>query len=90
MEGLDRLAEALVIPDRDHMRAVGDRYYKDGVLAFLAKTSCFLLLFIWVRWTLPRFRFDQLMALGWKVMLPLALANVLVTGTFVSLGVDLW
>ena len=61
-----------------------------GVLAFLAKTSFFLLLFIWVRWTLPRFRFDQLMNLGWKVMLPAALANVLVTGIFVSLGVDLW
>jgi NADH-quinone oxidoreductase subunit H len=61
-----------------------------GLLAFLFKTSFFLLLFIWVRWTLPRFRFDQLMNLGWKVMLPLALANVLLTGVFVSLGVDLW
>ena len=55
--------------------------------AFLAKAGFFLFLFIWVRWTLPRFRFDQLMALGWKVMLPLALVNLLVTGLLVSLGV---
>jgi len=41
------------------------------------KTLVFLAIFIWVRWTLPRFRYDQLMTLGWKVMLPLALANLL-------------
>ncbi|MCZ6598194.1 MAG: NADH-quinone oxidoreductase subunit NuoH [Planctomycetota bacterium] len=54
---------------------------------FLAKAGFFLFLFLWVRWTLPRFRFDQLMALGWKVMLPLALLNLFVTGALVSLGV---
>ncbi|MBA2564846.1 MAG: NADH-quinone oxidoreductase subunit NuoH [Gemmatimonadetes bacterium] len=47
--------------------------------SFSAKLGFFLWLFIWVRWTLPRFRYDQLMRLGWKVMLPLALANLLVT-----------
>jgi len=55
--------------------------------AFAAKTGFFLFLFLWVRWTLPRFRFDQLMGLGWKVMLPLALANLFVTGGLVALGV---
>lgn len=46
---------------------------------FLLKILFFCWVFIWVRWTLPRFRYDQLMGLGWKVFLPLALANVLVT-----------
>jgi NADH-quinone oxidoreductase subunit H len=54
--------------------------------AFMLKASFFLFLFLWVRWTLPRFRFDQLMALGWKVMLPVALANVFVAGGMVALG----
>lgn len=60
------------------------------VAAFCAKTSLFLFLYLWVRWTLPRFRFDQLMHLGWKVFLPLALVNLFLTGAAVSYGVDLW
>jgi len=51
---------------------------------FLAKICSFLFLFIWVRWTLPRFRFDQLMGLGWKVFLPVALANLFVTGAVLA------
>jgi NADH-quinone oxidoreductase subunit H len=48
--------------------------------AFTAKVAAFLFFFIWVRWSLPRFRYDQLMNLGWKVLLPLALLNITVTG----------
>jgi len=48
--------------------------------AFATKTAFFMLVYIWVRWTVPRFRYDQIMQLGWKVMLPTALAYVLVVG----------
>ncbi|MEO7080689.1 MAG: NADH-quinone oxidoreductase subunit NuoH [Flavobacteriales bacterium] len=50
-----------------------------GVAAMFAKTFFFIFLFMWVRWTLPRFRFDQLMNLGWKGLIPLAILNILIT-----------
>jgi NADH-quinone oxidoreductase subunit H len=53
---------------------------------FTAKTAVLLWFFIWIRWTLPRFRYDQLMHLGWKVFLPLALANVFVTALVLYLA----
>jgi len=49
------------------------------ILVFLAKMLLFVVLFIWVRWMFPRFRYDQLMDLGWRRFVPLALANILIT-----------
>jgi NADH-quinone oxidoreductase subunit H len=61
-------------------------------LAFAAKTGFFVLVFMWVRWTLPRFRYDQVMHLGWKVMLPVALAYIMIIAATVlvldQLGVE--
>lgn len=51
-----------------------------GVLAFFLKIFAFIFFFMWVRWTLPRFRYDQLMNLGWKMLIPLAIANIVLTG----------
>lgn len=50
------------------------------VVTFFAKLGVLIFIFMWVRWTLPRFRYDQLMNVGWKVMLPLAILNLLGTG----------
>jgi NADH-quinone oxidoreductase subunit H len=55
------------------------------VLAFVLKVAFLLFFFQWVRWTVPRFRYDQLMNLGWKVMLPIALLNVVATGIVILL-----
>ncbi|PWB80281.1 MAG: NADH-quinone oxidoreductase subunit NuoH [Candidatus Methylomirabilota bacterium] len=55
------------------------------VVWFLIKLYLLIFLFIWLRGTLPRFRYDQLMRFGWKVLLPVALANIVVTAVFVAL-----
>ena len=56
-----------------------------SVLSFILKMGFFLFLFIWVRWTFPRFRYDQLMKLGWKVMLPMALLNIFITAGYLTI-----
>jgi NADH-quinone oxidoreductase subunit H len=63
-----------------------------SVVTFLAQLSSFLIkvlffswVFIWVRWSLPRFRYDQIMRLGWKQLIPLSFANIFVTGVIVLL-----
>lgn len=56
-----------------------------GVFAFLGKTFFFIFFFMWVRWTVPRFRYDQLMNLGWKYLIPISIANVMITGLVILL-----
>jgi NADH-quinone oxidoreductase subunit H len=51
-----------------------------NVITLFIKIACVLFFMLWVRWTLPRFRYDQLMNIGWKIMLPLGLFNIVVTG----------
>jgi NADH-quinone oxidoreductase subunit H len=58
-----------------------------SVIGFLLKVIFFLFLYIWLRGTLPRFRFDQLMSFGWKFLLPVALLNIVITATLVYLNV---
>jgi NADH-quinone oxidoreductase subunit H len=57
------------------------------VATFFAKVFFFLWLFVWVRWTLPRFRFDQLMHIGWKILIPLGFLNVIWAALLVVWGV---
>ena len=61
-----------------------------SILIFLVKVAFFLFLFIWLRATLPRIRYDRLMRLGWLLLLPLAVLNVVITATVVALGWPWW
>lgn len=56
-----------------------------AMAVLLAKIFAFIFFFMWVRWTVPRFRYDQLMNLGWKVLIPLAIANIVITGIVITL-----
>jgi NADH-quinone oxidoreductase subunit H len=55
-----------------------------SILVLFAKIFFFIFFFMWVRWTVPRFRYDQLMRLGWKVLIPLSILNVLATGAWLT------
>ena len=54
-----------------------------GILVLFIKICAFIFFFMWVRWTIPRFRYDQLMNLGWKKLIPLAIFNIIITGAAV-------
>jgi NADH-quinone oxidoreductase subunit H len=56
--------------------------YVPGIFWFLIKVYAFIFFYYWIRATVPRYRYDQLMKIGWKVLIPVALANILVTGIF--------
>ncbi len=56
-----------------------------GTAVLFAKIFLFIFFFMWVRWTIPRFRYDQLMDLGWKILIPLAIANIVITGIVITL-----
>lgn len=79
-----------------YLNEVGDGWFQIGtwtglllqIVTFLVKVVLFLFLFIWVRWTLPRFRYDQLMAIGWKFFLPLTLVNVILFAALLAIFQD--
>lgn len=56
-----------------------------GMAVLILKIFAFIFFFMWVRWTVPRFRYDQLMNLGWKVLIPLAIANIVITGIVITI-----
>ncbi|MBI4041710.1 MAG: NADH-quinone oxidoreductase subunit NuoH [Deltaproteobacteria bacterium] len=80
--GMVSLANVLGISTYPH--SVGLALLK--VAAFTLKTTFFTLIFIWVRWTLPRFRYDQLMMLGWKILIPAAFINIGATAVLLYIG----
>lgn len=57
-----------------------------GIGVLFAKLCFFIFFYMWVRWTIPRFRYDQLMKLGWKMLIPLAIANIVITGLVILLA----
>jgi NADH-quinone oxidoreductase subunit H len=61
-----------------------------GIFWLLAKMSIFLLLFLWFRATFPRYRYDQIMRLGWKVFIPITIVWIVVVGIFIQIKLPPW
>jgi NADH-quinone oxidoreductase subunit H len=55
-----------------------------SVAVLFAKTFFFIFFFMWIRWTIPRFRYDQLMKLGWQILIPLSIINIMATGAWMT------
>ena len=75
-----------LVPDGSLPGLPGVLFGLINIGVFFAKICALLFVFIWVRWTLPRFRYDQLMKLGWKNLIPLAILNVVITGVVILLN----
>ena len=65
-------------------------FFIPGIVWFLLKITFFLFVYLWVRATLPRYRYDQLMQLGWKVLIPVTIVWIVVTATLVMLKAPIW
>jgi NADH-quinone oxidoreductase subunit H len=61
-----------------------------GVMVLISKVCFFIFFFMWIRWTIPRFRYDQLMNLGWKVLIPLAIFNIFITALVILIKNNNW
>jgi len=70
---------AIDLPGFGHSESRADVMSPRGMGVFLIKVAAILFFYVWMRWTLPRYRYDQLMAFGWKILLPLSVINLLVT-----------
>jgi len=57
-----------------------------GIAALFTKLCGFIFFYMWVRWTIPRFRYDQLMHLGWRILIPLSIINIIITGIVILRG----
>ncbi len=87
LAGIACLGLAFAVPDQIDGLAGSLVAAAAQIGAFATKLGFFLFLYVWVRWTIPRFRYDQVMRLGWKMLMPLALFNIFVTGA-VSLALS--
>jgi NADH-quinone oxidoreductase subunit H len=70
------------MPFIDHIGLPSNAVTLLGTAFFFVKIFSMIFLFMWIRWTLPRFRYDQLMNLGWKGLIPLSIFNIFVTGVY--------
>jgi len=70
------------MPFLDQLGLSSNAFTLLGTAFFFLKIFCMIFFFMWIRWTLPRFRYDQLMNLGWKGLIPLAIFNIFVTGVY--------
>ena len=73
-----------------HVADMGNWLALIGIGMLLIKVVFFIFIFMWVRWTIPRFRYDQLMHLGWRILIPLALFNMLATGFMILAKANHW